>query len=272
MHSSLTNSKLLTIFINEKLLINRNACFSKGLHDLPSLPEPLLKYQNQIKPILVESEYGQHYVLNIKGIIFDHSDFELLSLRTLLTLLNEQDFQLVAQSWQYGLFLNTHRFCGRCGYEMRRVTWEMACHCDKCAHRAYPRVSPCIIVAIYHQNKILLAQGPRQKERDLFSTLAGFVESAESLEQAVHREVFEEVGVIINELEYITSQPWPFPHSLMCGFVAKYKENEIKVDGKEILEAHWFDIDALPNVPEPWTIAGRLIAETKKRIEQNSKN
>jgi len=150
------------------------------------------------------------------------------------------------------------------------VSWEMAMHCHTCQHRSYPRVSPCIIVAIRHQNKILLAQGPQHLKSGFFSTLAGFVESGETLEEAVHREVFEEVGVKIKNVEYFNSQPWPFPHSLMVGYLAEFESGDIVVDGKEILKADWFDIDNLPIVPPKFSIAGRLIEETQKRISDSS--
>ena len=80
--------------------------------------------------------------------------------------------------------------------------------------------------------------------------------------------MFEEVGVKVKNLEYFDSQPWPFPHSLMCGYLAEYESGDIKVDGKEILQADFFDIDDLPTVPPSFSIAGRLIDETRKRIKQ----
>ncbi|WP_343862318.1 NAD(+) diphosphatase [Aliiglaciecola litoralis] len=193
-------------------------------------------------------------------------DYETMSLRGVFLSQNEPLFLAIARAWQWILFRRTHRFCGQCGSAMNQVDWEMATHCHTCNHRCYPRISPCIIVAIRKQNKILLAQGKAQKERKMFSILAGFVESGESLEQAVHREVFEEVGIKIKNLQYFNSQPWPFPHSLMMGFLAEHDSGEIEVDGNEILEAHWYDIDEMPSIPPNISIAGKLIAETVKRI------
>lgn len=190
------------------------------------------------------------------------------SLRSFFLGGDEAVFNLVARAWQLALFHRTHRFCGQCGKPMHQVDWELAMLCQSCGHRCYPRISPCIIVAIYHQGKILLAQGKGQKQHKMFSTLAGFVESGESLEEAVHREVYEEVKVKIKNLEYFGSQPWPFPHSLMMGFLAEYDEGEIEVDGREILEADWFDLDNLPFVPPNLSIAGQLIEETVKRYKK----
>ncbi|GEA08640.1 hypothetical protein KUL42_34010 [Alteromonas sp. KUL42] len=100
----------------------------------------------------------------------------------------------------------------------------------------------------------------------MYSTLAGFVESGESLEEAVHREVFEEVGVKVKNLRYFNSQPWPFPHSLMVGFIAEYDSGDIRCQENEIDDAQWFDTHALPNVPPKVSIAGQLIAETVSLI------
>ena len=97
------------------------------------------------------------------------------------------------------------------------------------------------------------------KESGMYSTLAGFVESGESLEQAVHREVEEEVGVKIKNLSYFNSQPWPFPHSLMMGFLAEYDSGDIVPQPGEIDDAQWFDIDNLPKIPPKLSIAGKLI-------------
>lgn len=104
----------------------------------------------------------------------------------------------------------------------------------------------------------------------MFSTLAGFVESGESLEQAVHREVEEEVGVKLKNIQYFGSQAWPFPHQLMVGFTAEYAGGEIAVDGKEILAADWFSPDELPNIPSSVSISRDLIDYTCAKLRQNS--
>jgi NAD+ diphosphatase len=121
-------------------------------------------------------------------------------------------------------------------------------------------------VSIHNHQQILLARGVRHKEANMYSTLAGFVESGESLEEAVHREVFEEVGVRVKNLRYFNSQPWPFPHSLMVGFIAEYDGGDIRCQENEIDDAQWFDTDNLPNIPPKISIAGQLIEETLSLI------
>lgn len=260
------------IFINNHLLVNKNTDFTQGLAALPSLPKDLQEYGNDTQSLIISSVYGKHVLLDLHHVEFTHDDYQVMNLREVLMIAKSEDFQHIAQAWQYALFLRTHRYCGRCGSSMRKVSWEMAMHCDKCSHRVYPRVSPCIIVAIHDGKRILLAQGVRQQTAGFYSTLAGFVESAESLEQAVHREVMEEVGVKLGKIEYIDSQPWPFPHSLMCGYIGEYASQDIKIDKKEIVDAQWFDIDDLPKIPPKFSIAGRLIEETVRRIKQQNKN
>tara|TARA_R110002126_G_scaffold43555_28_gene124986 strand:+ start:4304 stop:5113 length:810 start_codon:yes stop_codon:yes gene_type:complete len=180
--------------------------------------------------------------------------------------LDEQLFQLAARATQVALFLQTHRFCGQCGSAMYLVNWELATLCSKCGHRCYPRIAPCVLVGITRPGQLLLARSTRHKA-GFYSILAGFVESAETLEQAALREVKEEVGLNINNLTYIGSQPWPFPHSLMVGFTADYVGGEIVCQPNEIEEADWFDLDNLPQVPPIATLSGRIIRQLQRQHE-----
>jgi len=108
--------------------------------------------------------------------------------------------------------------------------------------------------------QVLLARGVEFR-MPMYSCLAGFVEPGESLESAVQREVREEVGIEIADVEYRSSQPWPFPHSLMIGFRARWTQGEINPDPREIVDAQWYTRDALPPIPPPISIARRLIDE-----------
>ncbi len=125
----------------------------------------------------------------------------------------------------------------------------------------YPQIAPCIIVAIRRDDAILLAQHTRHRN-GVHTVLAGFVEVGETLEQAVAREVMEESGIRVKNLRYVTSQPWPFPQSLMTAFMADYADGEIVVDKKELLTADWYRYDDLPLLPPPGTVARRLIEDT----------
>jgi NAD+ diphosphatase len=225
-------------------------------------------YEEQI--VRIGSYDGQAcYLIDMGNEQLESDEISLVSMRSILMQVDNAFFGIAARAWQIALFMRTHRFCGQCGSTMQQIDWEMAMHCSRCHHRCYPRISPCIIVAIRHQDKLLLAQGKPHQSRQMYSTLAGFVESGETLEEAVHREVFEEVGVKVTNLRYFGSQPWPFPHSLMVGFLADYAEGEIVVDGHEIIDAKWFSVDALPNIPPKLSIAGQLIQQTIEEIKRD---
>lgn len=187
---------------------------------------------------------------------FTNGSFE--SLRSLLDAKDLEKFAIAGRARQFSDFLNTHRFCGRCGMRMQAVDWELAMHCQQCQHRCYPRVSPCIIVAITQGNKLLLAQGKRHKS-GVYSVLAGFVEAGETLEQALIREVHEEAGIEVKNITYQLSQPWPFPHSLMMGFTAEWAHGDLHIDPHELVTGDWFAFDQLPDIPPHGTIARTLI-------------
>jgi NAD+ diphosphatase len=128
----------------------------------------------------------------------------------------------------------------------------------------YPRLAPAVIVAVERDDQLLLANNARFP-RGFYSVLAGFVEAGESLEQTVAREIKEEVGITVSDIRYFGSQPWPFPHSLMIAFQAKYADGEFVLEEAEIADAGWFSADNLPQLPPPLSIARRLIDDFVRR-------
>ncbi len=188
------------------------------------------------------------------------NDAELASvpLRALLMQLDEEAGALAGRAAQILHWDETHRFCGRCGASTARSATERSRVCPSCGLTAYPRVSPAVIVLVRRGERALLARAGNFP-RPFFSTLAGFVEAGETLEETVQREIREEVGVEVENVRYFGSQPWPFPHSLMIGFTAEHAGGEIRVDGVEIAEAAFFAPDALPALPPRISIARRLI-------------
>lgn len=186
-------------------------------------------------------------------------------LRQCLLRANTTFFSLGARACQITGFLQTHKYCGTCGEEVAQDRSELAVVCGHCGLVSYPRISPCIIVGIYKDEQILLAQGIRHPE-GLHSVLAGFVESGESLEQCLQREVYEEAGIEVTDIEYVGSQPWPFPHSLMAGFIARYAGGELQLAPDELITGGWFSFDNLPLIPSKETIAGKLIEIVRKKV------
>ena len=138
---------------------------------------------------------------------------------------------------------------------------QRARHCPQCGLDAYPRLAPAVIVLVERDDgRALLARNASFSE-PFYSCLAGFVEPGETLEEAVHREVREEVGSRCADLRYFASQPWPFPHSLMIGFTARLASGELRPDGREITEAAWFTASDLPRLPGEISIARALVED-----------
>lgn len=167
-------------------------------------------------------------------------------------------YPVLAYAAQIATWAREHRFCGSCGAPTEQVRGERAMQCRMCKVRAYPRISPSMIVLITRGDEILLARSPRFVT-GVYSTLAGFVEPGESAEECVVREVREEVQLEVRNIRYVGSQCWPFPHSMMLGFHAEYASGDIVPQADEIEDAQWFRVDALPPRPMSRSIARYLI-------------
>lgn len=187
------------------------------------------------------------------------------TLFTLFSHLPEQTWNLAGRAVQIAEWHRTHRFCGRCGSATDDAPGERARKCPSCGLLSFPRLSPAVITLIERGNEALLARGRTFGPNVMYSTLAGFVEPGETLEECVAREVREEVGVELSDIRYMRSQPWPFPNSLMLGFNAKYAGGDIVCDPTEIVDAQWFTADNLPNIPGKLSIARWLIDEWRDR-------
>jgi len=183
---------------------------------------------------------------------------EYASLRGLMLRLPEPLGALAGRARQLLEWDRDYRFCGRCGTPMRDKDDERARVCPACQHLGYPRLNPAIIVGITHHGRLLLCRNARHRG-GFFSLVAGFVEVGESLEGAVRREAEEEVGLSLERVGYVGSQPWPFPSGLMIGFTAEATSAAIRVDGDEIAEAGWYGPDDHPPVPPHGSISRTII-------------
>jgi len=185
-------------------------------------------------------------------------DVVFRELRSLFSRLDDSFYEIALTAVHFVEWDKNYQYCGRCRGALKFRTDVRAKECEECGRLEFPRVSPAIIVLIEKDDTLLLARSSRFSG-EFFSVLAGFVEPGENLEDAVHREVKEEIGITVKNVTYFGSQPWPFPDSLMVGFTAEYESGEIKVDGEELVEAGWYRTDNMPRIPGKLSIARKLI-------------
>lgn len=199
----------------------------------------------------------------------DFGTGSFLDLRGLAALLPPLDATILATARGMLQWRATHRFCPRCGGALHPVRAGWVLRCGQCHTEQFPRMDAAVIMLVTRGERVLLGQSHRfPPERNFYSTLAGFVEPGEALEDAVRREVFEEVGVRVGRVAYHSSQPWPFPASLMLGYYAEALTEEIVLEEAEMRDAQWFTAQDIGNrtalgfeLPPLDSIARRLIED-----------
>lgn len=184
---------------------------------------------------------------------------ELIGLRDVWRRYGDEALARAGAAWQYVDWHRNVRLCAACGAPLTHCEADRGRRCPVCGRVVYAPLSPAIIVAVEREGKILLAHNAAMP-KGRYSVIAGFVEPGETLEEAVAREVREEVSIEVRDVRYFGSQAWPFPRSLMLGFTAQWASGELRPDGVEIEEALWAAPDDLPaSIPEPISISRRLI-------------
>lgn len=183
--------------------------------------------------------------------------FVLTGLRAAYPKMNASDYRCAAKAMELLFWDSGNKFCGRCGAPMKRST-EISKVCSCCANEVFAQVSPAIIVLVRRGREALLVHA-RNFTRPFFGLVAGFVETGESLEECVAREVMEETSLIVKNISYVGSQAWPYPNSLMLGFTADYDSGELAFADGELTEGGFFTPENLPLLPPPPSIARALI-------------
>ena len=183
--------------------------------------------------------------------------YEWAGLRESYHLLPEALYLQAGKASEILYFDTHHRHCGLCGAPMRWNTPISKC-CTACGEEIWPQLSTAIIVLVHRGDEALLVRA-KNFRRNYYGLVAGFVETGESLEECVQREVYEETGITINNIRYHGSQPWPYPMGLMVGFHADYLEGDVSLLDGELSEAAFFSRDQLPPIPEKLSMARRLI-------------
>src|SRR5215471_18188194 len=191
----------------------------------------------------LDDDHRPHFAVDASGTA-SSGDEGPVDARTLAPLLSTGEAAILAEARSLIDWHARHRFCAQCGLPSVVAAGGWTRHCPSCKAHHFPRVDPVVIMLAVHGERALLGRG-RRRPGARFSCLAGFMEPGETLEDAVRREVCEESGIRCGRVRYLASQPWPFPSTLMMGFLAEALSEEITVDPEELVEARWFDRDQI---------------------------
>ncbi|WP_430460373.1 NAD(+) diphosphatase [Thalassolituus sp. LLYu03] len=247
-------------FLGERLILPKGV-MADALHQLPWTQDSV-----SAKPVLelvLGDVNGQ--ALRVVELAEIPEGYEEVSLRDYLLASNEDTFRVVNAAAQLRYWRSTQNFCSRCGTGLTPIANDRALVCPSCSYRSYPKISPCVIAVVRKGRQLLLANSNRHRTA-MYSCLAGFIEAGETAEEALVREVFEEAGIQVKNPQYLVSQAWPFPHQLMLGYLCEYDSGELNIDTTELNSADWFDIDDLPLLPAPQTVARKLIEAAADRV------
>ncbi|MBQ7440810.1 MAG: NAD(+) diphosphatase [Prevotella sp.] len=252
------------VFCKGDLLLEKT---SDGRYTIPyqeEAPTPLKEWTN----VHTITPFGDDDVrtYTIDGPVTDNPRYEMCGLRATYNKLPHELYQIAGKCQEILYWDANTRFCGVCGGPMKMHT-EISKRCTHCGKEIWPLLATAIIVLIRREDKVLLVHA-RNFRGKFFGLVAGFVETGETLEEAVVREVHEEVGIKIKNIRYFASQPWPYPCGLMVGFTADYVSGELHLQRSELDDAGWFDRDHLPPVPDKMSIARQLIDSW---LEESSK-
>jgi len=251
-----TNNNILIIFKNNKILYEPNL-------QTFLLQENLLNIE--IKDHLyigIGNNGNDIYAVDISNsnddVNIGYESIVEYDLRHLLVISKSDDILLMGRANQLLHWIRSNKYSGYSGELNKFNSKEQALYCPQTSSMIYPLISPCVLAMVTKGNEILLARNNLFPE-GLFSVLAGFVEVSESAEETVMREVMEEVGIKVKNIQYIGSQPWPFPSQLMLGFKCEYESGDLEIDEEEIAEANWYNIDKLPLIPPESSLSGQII-------------
>ena len=259
LHKQINEDANLIIFCENKILYDQKEnSFIFKLKDLNSklLNGPYLAIA------LVEDYYFYSLEISssekILGIFMDPETTNFVDLINIIAFLDSDNFLLASRASILNNWNLNNYYCSYCGKINKFDLKEGAFRCDCKKLLNYPVISPCIITLIHDDERILLGRS-KFFPPNMYSTLAGFIEAGENAEQALIREVAEEVNIKVSSIEYHSSQSWPFPSQLMLGYKCKYKSGEIILNDNELEDAKWFNISDLPNIPPKTSISGELI-------------
>lgn len=231
-----------------------------GTIDFPKIEEVGVRFQeNGISRYLFSVDDTQFF-------LFHNLELEGYEYRTVGYLRGKAPKHLVYAGmvgWQLAGWYETHQFCGRCGQELVHDEKERMMKCPICGHMEYPKICPCVIVGVIHEDKILVTKY-RDRKTNYYALVAGFAEVGEIIEETVHREVMEETGVKVKNLRYYKCQPWPFSESLLFGFFCELDgSDEITMEEDELSVAKWISRDELDVTCNDFALTNEMLAVFK---------
>ena len=218
----------------------------------------------ELKPWTTVMDIDGAKAYRIDQPITNSDRYEMCGLRQSYYKLSEADYRLAGKCRELLYWDQSNKFCGVCGGTMHFDT-PISKKCDQCGKEIWPLLAPAVIVLVRKGDEVLLVHANNFRD-DHYGLVAGFVETGETLEEAVYREVMEETGLHITNLRYFGSQPWPYPCGLMVGFTADYEGGKIHLQRSELSKGAWFDRNHLPHIPEKLSIARQLLDSWLERF------
>ena len=246
------------VFCQSDLVLEKTADGYRIPTEIPVEPKPWTTVMN------VDGEKA----FRIDQPLLDNEHYEMCGLRQSYYRLTAEEYRKAGKCHELLYWDQNTKYCGVCGGLMHFDT-DISKKCERCGKEIWPQRATAIIVLIRKDNEVLLVHANSFRD-DHYGLVAGFVETGETLEEAVYREVMEETGLHITNLRYFGSQPWPYPCGLMVGFTADYDSGKIHLQRSELSKGSWFDKDHLPHIPEKLSIARQLLDHWLE--EMNKKN
>ena len=234
--------------------------------------QPPVEFQPWEKVTRIENEGLTAHIYRLDRPVTDRNDLKMMGLRQTFGLLSAEMYQLAGKCAELVYWDQNSRYCGCCGAPMKWHT-EISKHCTECGKELWPQLQTAIIVRVTRGEEVLLVHANNFRGNH-YGLVAGFVETGESLEECVEREVWEETHLRVKNIRYFASQPWPYPAGLMVGFTAEYESGELQLQRSELGDGGWFRRDNMPEIPNRSSLARLLIDDwvaPSRRENQNVK-
>ena len=225
--------------------------------DVPSGVSAPIDFQPWEHVTTIEQDDSRCHVYRLDHPVVGHPGLQMMGLRKSFDVLSPEMYQLAGKCAELVYWDQNSKYCGCCGTPMRWDT-EISKRCTECGKELWPQLQTAIIVRVTRGDEVLMVHAHNFRGT-FYGLVAGFVETGETLEECVQREVWEETHLRVRDIRYFASQPWPYPAGLMVGFTAEYESGELQLQRSELAGGGWFRRDNLPEIPGPVSLARRLL-------------